>query len=63
MSNALCVVSHADTVDTRDQSTSHASMVQILCYAMSILLIQTCTHISIHVNIQQIFNPEKVLES
>ena len=42
---------------------SHASMVQILCYAMSILLIQTCTHISIHnfVNIQQIFNLEKFL--
>ena len=50
---------HVDTVDTGTIFLMHAIL------WMSTLLIQTCTHISIYnfVNIQQIFNPEKVLDS
>ena len=58
----LCLMSR---LSIQEIKASHATMVQILCYTMSIRSIQTCTHISIHnfVNIQWIFNPEKVLDS
>ena len=50
---------YVNTVDTGIQFLIHSML------WMSTLSIQTCTHISIHnfVNIQWIFNPEKVLDS
>ena len=43
-----CVLCLMSILSIQEINASHASMVQILCYAILILLIQTCTHISIH---------------
>ena len=72
MSNALCVVFHVNTVDTRDQRKScFIGSNTMLCYVdtvdtvVFVAFTQMHTDIFVHnfVNIQQIFNPEKVLKS